>query len=125
MELRRYRKNYHLEPETVNAGAFVAFWAGDKYVHGLDRAGVVWLLTGGHTLKEIEANTTGLTRIHRRTLIRLPAIEHFGSLPCGGHRAVCTVGGREFLVSRQCRPKVQALHKAHVAAQGHTNGEAA
>jgi len=117
MELRRYTKNYHEKPETVSAYAFVAFWADDKYIHGLDREGEVWLLKGGHTLKEIEANTAGLARIHRRAIIRLDAIAHLVTRtpPGGSFSAYCMVGGEEFKVSRKCRPTIQALHAAHVS----------
>jgi hypothetical protein len=121
MELRRYRKNHRLRAEKVDSAIFVAFWSDDKFVWALDAQGVEWMLFHKHSLKEIEVGDTSLTRAHRGSLIRVSAIDRVMSRN-EQHKCkpdyFCVVGGREFTVSRTCRPSLYALYRAHVAEHG-------
>lgn len=121
MELRRYRKNYRLKPEAVDSSVFVAFWADDKFVRGLDAEGVEWLLFGDHTLKEIEAHAPGFTRIHRGAIVSVAAIDRLMSRTPEGKKApehYCVVGGRELPVSRSCKSALYYQYRAHVSEHG-------
>ncbi|MBV4524370.1 hypothetical protein KVG88_30310 [Pseudomonas sp. SWRI74] len=121
MELRRYRKNHRLRAEKVDSSVFVAFWADDKYVHALDRDGVEWMLCGKHSIKEIEAGDPRVTRAHRSSLVRVSAIDRVMSrneLRKNKPDYFCVVGGREFGVSRTCRPTLYAQYRAYVAEHG-------
>lgn len=121
MQLRRYRKNYRLRPEAVESSVFVAFWADDKFVRGLDAEGVEWLMHGQHTLKEIESGTTGFTRIHRGAIVSMAAVDRLMSRPPVGKKApehYCVVRGRELPVSRSCKSAVYFQYRAHVSEHG-------
>lgn len=124
MQVRRYRKNWHRRPEKIDSSVFVALWADQKYVSALDADGVEWMLVGKHTLQEIEAGDSGLTRIHRGTLVRIEAIQ---SLSTRNERVIgkrsttrdhyCLVGGREFIVSRKCKRLVYTRYVGHLGQQ--------
>jgi hypothetical protein len=124
MQLRRYRKNWHRRPEKVDSSVFVAFWADQKFVSALDADGVEWLLTGKHTLKDIEAGDSGLVRIHRASLVRVEAVE---GLTSRNERRknqssftrdhFCLVGGREFSVSRRGKIDIYPRYAAYLGQQ--------
>lgn len=123
MELRRYRKNHRLKPESVDSSVFVAIWADCKFVHGLDEEGVEWMLCGGYTLKEIETGTTEFTRVHRGVLVAVAAVDRLMSTTPPDQVApkhYCTVRGREFPVSRRFKPSLHRKYRAHVAQRGFT-----
>lgn len=124
MQLRRYRKNWRRRPEKVDSSVFVAFWADEKFVSAIDTDGVEWMLTGKHTLKEIEAGDTGLVRIHRASLVRVEAVE---GLTARNERRknqksftrdhFCLVGGREFAVSRRGKDEIYPRYASHLGQQ--------
>lgn len=132
MQLRRYRKNWLRRPEKIDSSVFVAFWGDEKFVSALDVNGVEWMLVGKQTLKMIQAGDAGLVRIHRGSLVRLEAVE---AMTTRNERSsasgfvtrdhCCVVGGREFKVSRKCKPAVCALYDSHVAQQGEAPAVAA
>jgi len=124
MLLRRYRKNWRRRPEKIDSSLFVAFWGDEKFVSALDVDGVEWMLVGKHTLKEIEAGDAGLTRIHRGTLVRIEAVqglvtrnERVHGVRSRARDHFCLIGGREFIVSRSCRPVVYSRYVTYVGQQ--------
>lgn len=124
MQVRRYRKNWLRRPEKVDSSVFVAFWGDQKFVSALDVDGVEWLLVGTHTLKEIEAGDSGLTRIHRGTLVRIEAVqglsarnERIQGVRSRARDHYCQIGGREFIVSRGCKSVVYTRYASYLGQQ--------
>jgi len=83
----------------MEADAFAAFRAEDKYVIGVLPDGVELMLLDGVTLKAIEQAVPTLMRVSRATLV---AREHVtGLIGAGQHRNVLTVVGEYRLARRQ------------------------
>jgi hypothetical protein len=81
----------------------VAFWADEKYVSGLDRFGVEWLLSEPTTLQAL-LEDEGLMQVHRSTLLRrdcVTKVERRRWKDMGIVRIVYGIGGREFVASRR------------------------
>jgi hypothetical protein len=128
MELRRYRKNHRLKPEIVESSVFVAFWAEDKAVFGLDAEGVEWMLCSEFTLRVLESGDKGLTRTHRSSLVRVEAVDRTMQRPNPTnrhHEAYCVIFGREFSISRACKNTFFFRYHAHVSEHGFATAAAA
>lgn len=107
MEVTRYVKGAPQlgvsRREVVDSGEFVAFWADDKYVSGMDRHGVEWLLSEPTALTTLLADK-GLMRIHRGVVLRRDCVVIVERKPWPTRdivRTVYTVGGREYVASRR------------------------
>ncbi|WP_060495104.1 hypothetical protein [Pseudomonas sp. GTC 16482] len=86
----------------IDAAAFAAFRAEDKYVIGVLPDGAELMLPDGVTLKAIEQALPTVLRANRGTLI---ARQHItGLVGSGQHRNVCTVVG-EYQLARRQRPE--------------------
>lgn len=121
MELRRYRKNHKLKPETVDSSEFVAFWSDTKFVCALDRQGVEWMLHSDFSLQKVEAGVPELVRCHRGVLVRMNAVDRLITHRRPGKRHpghYCVVNGKEFAVSRHQKDAFHYQYRTHVAQHG-------
>ncbi|MFJ3487102.1 hypothetical protein ACIPL1_27340 [Pseudomonas sp. NPDC090202] len=121
MKLRRYAHSHGIKVQRVDATEFVAFWSGDKQVHAMDANGKEWRLFSDVTLQMIEKGVTGLIRAHRGTLLRLEVVDRVMVRHVPGNKHAehfCTVGGREFGISRKYKSAFYYAYHTHVAQHG-------
>ena len=121
MEIRRYTKNHLAKPELVDSSVFIAFWAEDKYVMGMDAKGQSWMLTQDITLQRIEREAPGVMRVHRKAVVRVGAIERLATRSFPAKKYLdhyCTVKGRELPISRRHKLAVYIAYQNQAARPG-------